>query len=99
MRALYRREKKCDLVSIDGSHIFEDVPIDAYSCIGLLRDADVVLFDDCTDRHIAKLISFIGSNLDHTTREVKVSKWRGDRGATAKCQIAKLLNRTLVVAF
>ncbi|NJK39098.1 MAG: class I SAM-dependent methyltransferase [Oscillatoriales cyanobacterium RM2_1_1] len=60
--SLYKSEEKFDLVYIDGSHLFEDVLVDFYFVSRLLTLGGVILFDDCSDNHINKVIQFIKSN-------------------------------------
>ena len=56
------------LIYIDGSHLFEDVFVDAYFAIRLLADEGIVLFDDSTDPHVAKVIRFLARNGNGLTR-------------------------------
>jgi predicted O-methyltransferase YrrM len=62
--------RRYDFIYIDGSHLFENVLIDAFYCAKLLSDGGLIAFDDCTDPHVAKAISFIRSNLSGSLREV-----------------------------
>jgi hypothetical protein len=62
--------QRYDLIYIDGSHLFENVLLDAFYCARLLNDGGLIAFDDCTDRHVAKVISFIRSNLSESLREI-----------------------------
>jgi len=50
------------IIYIDGSHIFEDVFVDFYFCARLLKSKGLLLFDDCRDKHIKKVLRFIESN-------------------------------------
>jgi len=59
---LCRQDRRYNLIYVDGSHIFENVFIDFYYCCRLLAGNGLILFDDCTDRHIAKVIRFIDKN-------------------------------------
>ena len=60
---LCKQERRYNIVYVDGSHIFENVFIDFYYyCCRLLVGDGLILFDDCTDRHIAKVIRFIDTN-------------------------------------
>jgi predicted O-methyltransferase YrrM len=50
------------VIYIDGSHLFEDVFVDAYFAVRLLDLRGVVLFDDSTDPHVAKVTRFLRRN-------------------------------------
>ena len=56
---LMKQGARFDLVYIDGSHLFEDVFIDAYFVARLLTQGGVVVFDDSTNPHIAKVLRFL----------------------------------------
>ncbi len=72
-------KKKYDLIYIDGSHLFEDVFVDLYYSLRLLEDGGVVLFDDSTDPHVAKVLTFIESNYDEFLKPLDLVKYRGNR--------------------
>jgi predicted O-methyltransferase YrrM len=91
--------RRFDLVYIDGSHLFEDAFVDAYFTVRLLRDGGVMLFDDCADRHVAKVLAFLRSNLHKSVREVDASRWRADEGKNWRYQIARRVGRAQLVAF
>jgi len=59
-----------DLIYVDGSHLFEDVFVDFYYSLRLLTVGGVVLFDDCCDAHVRKIIKFIRSNFDGIIEEI-----------------------------
>lgn len=50
------------LIYVDGSHLFEDVFVDAYYCARLLTVGGYLLFDDSTNPHVAKVLAFIDRN-------------------------------------
>jgi predicted O-methyltransferase YrrM len=50
------------MIYIDGSHIFEDVFVDFFYCARLLELNGLLLFDDCSDKHIKKVLRFVESN-------------------------------------
>jgi cephalosporin hydroxylase len=50
------------LIYVDGSHLFEDVFVDAYFCARLLTVGGYLLFDDSSNQHVAKVLAFIDSN-------------------------------------
>ena len=88
-----------DLVYIDGSHLFEDVFIDAYYAARLLSPGGVVAFDDCCDPHVRKVLSFLRSNLGDSFQELDLRPFRADQGRSAKYRLARLLGRTQMRAF
>ena len=59
-----------DFIYVDGSHLFENVFIDAFYCARLLNNGGIVAFDDLTDPHVAKAMAFIRSNLTEALREI-----------------------------
>lgn len=60
--SLLEKSEIYDLIYIDGSHLFEDVFVDFYYSLRLLRVGGVILFDDCYDAHVRKVIKFIRCN-------------------------------------
>jgi predicted O-methyltransferase YrrM len=68
--ALVEDSEEYDLIYVDGSHLFEDVFVDFYYSVLLLRTGGVVLFDDCCDYHVAKVIKFIKSNFREFLSEI-----------------------------
>jgi predicted O-methyltransferase YrrM len=60
--ALLKEEKRFGLIYVDGSHLFEDVFIDFFFGAELLELGGLILFDDCTDQHVKKVIRFIKTN-------------------------------------
>lgn len=59
---LYREKARFDIIYVDGSHLFEDVFLDFYFAARLLNIGGVILFDDCTDKHVKKVVRFIDAN-------------------------------------
>lgn len=59
---LCKQGKKYGLIYVDGSHIFENVFIDFFYSCRLLENRGLILFDDCTDKHVQKVIRFIDKN-------------------------------------
>ena len=88
-----------DLVYIDGSHLCEDVFVDAYFVVRLLSSQGIVAFDDCRDPHVAKVIKFLRTNLKASLPEIDLSPYREDRGKSFKYQLARRLGRTQMTAF
>ena len=86
------------LIYIDGSHLFEDVFVDAYFSARLLSDDGVMLFDDCTNPHVAKVLKFLMTNWQGFVAEVDLSPYRPD-GQSMRYKIAKQLGKTQLRAF
>ncbi len=59
---LVKEKEKFDFAYVDGSHLFENVFMDFYYTSILLNKDGIVLFDDCNNRHVAKVIKFINKN-------------------------------------
>lgn len=59
-----------DLIYVDGSHLFENVFIDAFYSTRLLNRGGLLVFDDSTDAHVAKALAFIRSNLTEALKEI-----------------------------
>ncbi len=89
------------LMYIDGSHLFEDVFIDLFYCSRLVHPGGIVLFDDASEPHVAKVIRFVRGNMSHAFRELGLKKYRSmptvaDR---LKYRVASSLGRVQLVAF
>ncbi len=67
---LLEAHQRYDFIYIDGSHLFESVLIDAFYSARLLNDGGLLAFDDSSDRHVAKVLAFLRSNLSDALREV-----------------------------
>jgi predicted O-methyltransferase YrrM len=91
-------ERPFGLIYVDGSHLFEDVFVDAYFCARLLSDDGMMLFDDCTDPHVAKALRFLTTNWQGFVAEVDLSPYRPD-GQSVRYKIAKQLGKTQLRAF
>ena len=87
-----------DLIYVDGSHVFEDVFIDAYFGFRMLNRGGVMVFDDCTIDHVAKVLSFVTANWDGWTEELDMSGHRSD-GGSLKYQAARRLGKVQLRAF
>lgn len=59
---LYHEQARFDMIYIDGSHLFEDAFLDFYFAVRLANLGGIVLFDDCMDKHVRKVIRFIDAN-------------------------------------
>jgi predicted O-methyltransferase YrrM len=88
-----------ELIYVDGSHIFEDVFVDAYYATRLLSEGGVIAFDDCRDAHVLKVVQFIRRNLRSSLEELDLSPYRADQGKSAKYRLARFAGRTQMTAF
>src|SRR5207249_2385064 len=87
---LLAEDRRFGLIYVDGSHIFEDVFVDAYFSARLLTEDGYLLFDDSTNGHVAKVLAFIDSNVPSLTR------------APERClrhRIARLLGRRQLTVY
>lgn len=90
--------QRYDLIYVDGSHLFEDVFVDAYFGASLLSENGLILFDDSSDPHVGKVLAFIRSNWSGRLEEVDLSPYRED-GGSLRYRVAKAWNRTQLRAF
>jgi cephalosporin hydroxylase len=67
---LVKQKKEYGLIYIDGYHLFENVFIDFYYSSMLLPVGGYMLFDDCTDPHVNKVIQFIKKNYQEILVEI-----------------------------
>lgn len=67
---LCRSNEQFDIIYIDGSHVFEDAFIDFYYALRVLRLGGIMLFDDCCDPHVCKVIKFIRTNYGQILNEI-----------------------------
>jgi hypothetical protein len=88
-----------DLVYIDGSHLFEDVFVDAYFVSKLLPQGGIVLFDDSTDLHVAKVLRFIRTNYCEILSPFPLESYRMNRVPSIKFRLGNLLGHTQLKAF
>jgi cephalosporin hydroxylase len=65
--------RQFEMIYIDGSHLFEDVFIDAYFCMRLLGVGGYLLFDDSTDPHVAKVLAFINASVSGLERQPEMT--------------------------
>ena len=96
--ALAATDAKFGLIYVDGSHWFEDVFVDAYFGFRLLEEGGLILFDDCTIDHVAKVLAFVTANWSNWTREVDLSAHRAD-GGSLRYQAARRLGKVQLRAF
>ena len=88
-----------DFIYVDGSHIFEDVFVDAFYSCRLLVDDGVIAFDDCSATDVAKVLRFLRTNLSESLAELDLTQYRqeGQRGLTYRA--ARLLGKVQLTAF
>jgi predicted O-methyltransferase YrrM len=97
---LVEAKQSFDLIYIDGSHIVEDVFVDAYFAVQLLSDDGIVAFDDCYSPHIAKVLRFIRRNLRAGLTEIDLLQYRDASSAQKlKYRLARLMGKTQMAAF
>ena len=91
--------QQIDLVYIDGSHLFEDVFVDFYFVSRLLSDGGVLLFDDCSDPHVRKILRFIQTNCMKSLVPYDLSAYRMDQGKSMRYMLGGLIGRRQLLAF
>lgn len=96
---LLKAGRTYDLVYIDGSHLFEDVFVDLYFVTRLLNPGGVVALDDSSDPHIAKVLSFVRTNLRDILVPMDLAEYREDRGENLKYKLGKMTGRLQLTAF
>ena len=74
--SLIDNHEKFDLIYIDGSHLFEDIFIDFYYSSKLLNPSGLIAFDDCTSKHVKKVLACIDSNFSYCFKRVNISQYR-----------------------
>jgi hypothetical protein len=91
-----------DLVYVDGSHLFEDVFVDAYFVIRLLIKGGVVAFDDSSNPHIAKVLRFLRTSVPpKALEELDLSHYRGkqDQFSCFSYRVARYFRKVQLTAF
>ena len=86
-----------DLIYVDGSHLFEDVFVDAFYSCRLLAEGGVVAFDDCSDPHVGKVIRFLQRNCRDGLSELNLESYRA--GRSFRYRFGRLLGRVQMRAF
>jgi predicted O-methyltransferase YrrM len=90
---------KFDMIYIDGSHIFDDAFIDFYYSHELLKIGGVMLFDDSTTSHVAKVTNFIRKNYCPSIFELLSLAAHVDQQRRRIYKIAELLHRQQLSGF
>jgi cephalosporin hydroxylase len=80
-------QREFQVIYIDGSHLFEDVFLDFAFSARLLPIGGICLFDDCSDRHVQKVIRFIKTNYRGILRRYPLE------GLVEKPMLKRLANR------
>jgi len=87
-----------DLAYVDGSHLFEDVFVDAYFVTRLLAEGGVVAFDDSSNPHIAKVLQFLRTSNRGALDELDLSCYRKD-GNRLIYRVAQRFGKVQLTAF
>jgi cephalosporin hydroxylase len=86
------------LVYVDGSHLFEDVFVDAYFITRMLAEGGVVAFDDSSNPHVAKVLQFLRTSVPRTgLKELDLSCYREKDKFTYR--VARYLGKVQLTAF
>jgi hypothetical protein len=86
------------LVYLNGSHLFEDVFVDAYFVTRLLAEGGVVAFDDSSNPHVAKVLQFLRTSVPPTGLEkLDLSCYREKDKLTYR--VARYLGKVQLTAF
>ena len=99
MPRMFALKNRFGMIYIDGSHIFEDVFIDAYYGVRLLDSGGIILFDDSSDNHVKKVIKFLRKNCAHALRELNLSPFYPSTKASFRHIAARLLGKSQLTAF
>ena len=81
---LLEQGRQFGLIYVDGSHLFENVFVDGFYGARLLAEDGYLLFDDCADPHIAKVMGFIDKNVRGLSRQPE---------RTLRQSVARILGR------
>jgi hypothetical protein len=90
---------RIDMAYIDGSHLFEDAFVDWFLVARILAPNGIVLFDDCADPHVRKVLKFLRCNLAGSFTEIDLFPYRMNSSGRVKYQIAKILGKVQLRAF
>lgn len=82
--AMIQDKRQFGLVYVDGSHLFEDVFLDMYFVNDLLAPGGVVVFDDCMDPHVKKVMRFVKWNYGHNLAEIDLNKYCAPKSLTKR---------------
>jgi hypothetical protein len=96
---LLEGREQFEMVYVDGSHLFEDVFVDAYFIVRLLSEGGVVAFDDSSNRHVAKMLRFLRSSLQGRVEELDLSDYRKNGTNGLIHRAARRLGKVQLTAF
>jgi len=96
---LAESREEYDIIYIDGSHLFEDVFVDLYYACRIASPNGIMLFDDASDKQIAKVLRFVRRNLGASLREIDLGEFRPDGGRNVKYRVARFLGKTQMRGF
>lgn len=91
--------RRYELAYIDGSHQFEDVLMDFVFTHEMLEVGGIILFDDSTDSHVAKVLRFIEANYDEIYAPVSLARFRAGLPAKLKYKAASYLRKSQICAY
>jgi len=94
-----KRGERFDFAYIDGSHQFEEVFVDFYFIAKILNIGGVVLFDDCADPHIAKVLRFIRTNRSETFEHFPLERFLPAGKAVLRRSVASRLGKSQMHGF
>jgi cephalosporin hydroxylase len=87
------------LIYVDGSHLFEDVFVDAYFVNRLLIEGGVVAFDDSSNPHIAKVLRFLRTSAPRgALEELDLSNYR-EKQDRLIYRVARYFGKVQMTAF
>jgi predicted O-methyltransferase YrrM len=87
-----------DFIYVDGSHAYDNVFVDHYYGLRLLKRNGVILFDDCTTGDVAAVIRFIIQKQKHILRELDLNPFRNPNRSW-KRKLGNMLGRSQIRAF
>ena len=91
--------RKFQMVYVDGSHQFEDVLMDFVFTHEMLEIGGVIMFDDSTDSHVAKVLRFLEANYDQIYAPLSLTRFRSGLGAKLRYSAASYLRRSQMRAY
>ena len=95
---LLEAKAEFDFAYVDGSHLFEDVFVDAYFIVRLLGMGGVVAFDDRSNPHAATVLRFLRRSCQGGLQEIDLSPFRQGRSGPLN-KLARKLGRVQLTAF
>lgn len=96
---LLQEYRTFNIIYIDGSHLFEDVFIDAFFSARLLASGGVMIFDDSADPHVHKVLQFVRGNCGAGLEEMDLGPYRADGGTALRYRIARMFGKVQMTAF